>query len=312
MDLRRLSMLVDAAAAGSFAAAAQARAYVPSAVSQQIAALEREVGAILVERTPRGIRLTPAGEVLVAHARELLARVEHAKSAVADAADDEGGQLRLACFATAAPLCLRAIAALAETALRLSPSLVVLEPAAAIAAVTAGELDVAVIYDHGPTPPAAGPELVVTPILDEPMLLVVPDDHPAAALLTPVDLTSVAAEAWVLGETDRSPCTEATRRACHAAGFDPRIAVRTDDYTVATAAAAAGVAVALVPRLALDPLRPGTTPLPVSSSDTRRQVSVIRRAARTSRLLDAIVEQLATAADDEALSAIPVPASHAP
>src|SRR5919197_2895512 len=101
LDVRRLRVLREVAAQGSFSAAAEALSYTQSAVSQQIAALEREAGTTLVERGARGIRLTDAGLALVEHADGILARLAAAESELEAIAGLRGGRLRLASFATA-------------------------------------------------------------------------------------------------------------------------------------------------------------------------------------------------------------------
>ena len=101
LDIRRLRVLSEVARHGSLAAAAQDLSYTGSAVSQQIAALEREVGTRLLERRARGVVLTEAGRTLVAHAEEILARLDAAEAALAALADLRRGHLRMASFATA-------------------------------------------------------------------------------------------------------------------------------------------------------------------------------------------------------------------
>src|SRR2546430_12793176 len=101
LDVRRMRVLREVAAQRSFSAAAEKLGYTQSAVSQQIAALEREAGATLIERNPRGIRLTDAGEALVRHAEKILARLAEAEAELDAIAGLRGGRLRLASFPTA-------------------------------------------------------------------------------------------------------------------------------------------------------------------------------------------------------------------
>jgi molybdate transport repressor ModE-like protein len=111
LDVKRLRVLREVAAKGSFSAAAESLTYTQSAVSQQIAALEREAQVQLVERSARGVRLTEAGRALVRHADVILARLADAEAELEAIAGLRGGRLRMVSFATSRSTCSRAASA---------------------------------------------------------------------------------------------------------------------------------------------------------------------------------------------------------
>src|ERR687886_856200 len=147
LDVRRMRVLREVAVRGSFSAAAEALSFTQSAVSQQIAALEREAGAVLVQRSARGVRLTEAGEALVRHTDAILARLAEAESELEAIAGLKGGRLRLAAFeSAAATLMPLAIAAFRERHPGVELSMTLLEPEESIPQLRAGELDLAITF----------------------------------------------------------------------------------------------------------------------------------------------------------------------
>src|SRR4051794_40766748 len=175
LDVRRLRVLREVATCGSFSAAAESLAYTQSAVSQQIAALEREAGTTLVERNARGIRLTDAGEALVRHAEKVLATLSEAEAELDAIAGLRSGRVRLASFPTAGS----ALVPLAIANFRQRPPAVELslaegEPQDTIPRLRAGELDVALVFEPNDANDAEGLER--TELLDDPFFLVLPQD----------------------------------------------------------------------------------------------------------------------------------------
>jgi DNA-binding transcriptional LysR family regulator len=250
LDVKRLRVLREVAARGSFSAAAESLAYTQSAVSQQIAALEREAGTRLVERSARGIRMTDAGRALVRHADVILARLADAEAELEAIAGLRGGRVRLASFPTAGATILpRAIAAFRARHPAVELTLEPAEPEEALGRLKAGECDLALTMD---APSCrldyAGIERV--PLLDDPMYVLLPRDH-ALADEPRVRLEELAGEAWISGSTGTCPDTALTLRACQSAGFEPRIAFHSDDYVAIQGFVAAGVGVSLIPDLAL-------------------------------------------------------------
>src|SRR5919202_3495273 len=155
LDVRRLRVLREVAARGSFSAAAESLSFTQSAVSQQIAALERESGAKLIERNPRGLRLTDAGRALVEHADAILARLDDAEEELAAIAGLRGGRLRIATFQSAgATLVPRALGEFH----RRHPDVeltVTLEERDAHGVLVSGGADVAIVMDFADTPTLA-------------------------------------------------------------------------------------------------------------------------------------------------------------
>src|SRR5918998_518481 len=146
-ELKHLRVLREVADRGSFSAAAEALAYTQPAVSQQIALLERQAGVKLLDRTPRGVRLTDAGRALVEHADAVLARLSAAEAELEAIAGVRGGRVRLASFPTAgAALAPPAVALFQERHPEVELSLIEAEPEDSVRMLNAGELEVAVVF----------------------------------------------------------------------------------------------------------------------------------------------------------------------
>jgi DNA-binding transcriptional LysR family regulator len=234
LDVRRMRVLREVAVRGSFSAAAEALSFTQSAVSQQIAALEREAGAVLVQRSARGVRLGEAEAEL-----EAIAGLR-------------GGRLRMASFESAgATLMPLAIAAFRELHPAVELSMAMAEPEESIPLLKSGELDLAVVFDAGGAPTDDG--IARAHLLDDPMFLVLPQDHPLARKRN-LRLADLAGEAWIGGPRD-CECNRLINRACAGAGYAPRIAFETDDYTAVQGFVAAGVGVSLIAELGLTSVR---------------------------------------------------------
>ena len=251
LDLKRLRVLREVAARGSFSGAADALSYTQSAVSQQIAALEREAGTRLVERNPRGIRLTDAGEALVRHTDTILARLSEAEAELDAIAGLRGGRLRLGSFPTAgASLMPAAIATFSRRHPGVELSLVEAEPDESVPRLRAGELDIVLVFDASP----ASDDFEEVHLLDDPLHLALSRDHPLAGRRRP-KLADFMSEPWVQS-TSGCPCSQYLSQACRSLGFEPHVAFESDDYQVVQGLVAAGVGVALIPELALASVHP--------------------------------------------------------
>src|SRR6476619_306517 len=177
LDVRRMRVLREVAIQGAFSAAAEALSFTQSAVSQQIAALERETGTILVQRSARGIRLTEAGEALVRHADAILARLDEAEAELEAIAGLRGGRLRLAAFeSAAASLMPPAIAAFRAAHPGIELSLIMAEPDVSAPLLKGGELDLALGFDSRIRSEVDG--IARRHLLSDPLYLVMPADHP--------------------------------------------------------------------------------------------------------------------------------------
>jgi len=250
LNVNRLRILIEVAGRGSFSAAADALSYTQSAVSQQIAALEAETGVTLLERLPRGVRLTPAGQVLLSYAEGIIARLHAAEAEMAAIAGLRGGQLRMASFPTAgATLMPLAIAIFRAQHPEVELSLAEGEPEEIAPRLSAGEFDIALLFEFEGTSQSLGPELSRLGLFEDPMFLVLPADHALANRRT-LRLENLRAEAWIQTSAS-SPCARHVVRSCHAAGFEPIVSFESDDYQTVQGLVAAGVGVALIPKLAL-------------------------------------------------------------
>ncbi len=246
LDLHRLRLLRELSHRNTIAAVAHALAYTPSAVSQQLAALEREVGMPLLERTGRQVRLNAAARSLVAHAESVFDQLERAEAALAAARTTLVGHLRVGAFPSAAQAILPDV--LVAVACRhpgLELSVVNVDPVQAEQSLRAGDLDVALTHDYDRVPQPQHAALTCQVVLTEPMYLA--SDRPPGDGDAPV--ASFADHDWVMG-TAGTLCRLATERICHAAGFPPRIRHQIDDFPTVLSLVAAGQGVAVVPHLA--------------------------------------------------------------
>jgi len=253
LNVNRLRVLKEVAYRGSFSSAADALSYTQSAVSQQISALEAETGMTLLERHPRGVSLTAAGQTLVGHAEGILARLEAAEAALSAIAGLRGGRLRMASFPTAgATLMPLAIATFRSSYPDVELALAEGEPEEIVPRLRAGELDLALLFEFAEETTLQA-EMTRTELLEDPMYLTLPRDH-ALARREKLRLEDLAEEAWV--QTSRSsPCARHVVRCAHAAGFEPNVSFESDDYQTVQGLVAAGVGVALIPGLALSVVR---------------------------------------------------------
>ena len=252
LDVRRMRVLREVAVRGSFSGAAEALSFTQSAISQQIAALEREAGCTLVQRNARGIRLTEAGEALVRHADAILARLSEAEAELEAIAGLRGGRLRLAAFeSAAATLMPLAIAAFRAEHPGVELSLIMAEPEESAPLLRSGELDLAIGFDSRIRPVVDG--IARQHLITDPMFVAMPSDHPLAHKRN-LRLADLADDAWIAGTTD-CECNRLINRACAIAGFEPRIAFQTDDYAAMQGFVAAGVGVSLIAELGLTTIR---------------------------------------------------------
>jgi DNA-binding transcriptional LysR family regulator len=253
LDVRRLRLLRELSLRGTIAAVADALRYTPSAVSQQLSALEREVGVPLLERTGRRVTLTPAAHALVRHTEAVLRRLEQATAELAGARHGLAGPVRIGTFPTAGRSMIPA--ALVELSRRhpgLEPMVFELDPALVANALRAGEVDVALVHRYDFVPEAPEPGVATEPLCVEAMYLATaaPDDESGDGIAGWRDAP------WITA-TPGTMCHTMTVRACQAAGFRPRVRHQIDEFDTVLALVAAGQGVALVPRLAVADPPPG-------------------------------------------------------
>src|SRR5580658_9929382 len=288
LDVRRLRVLHAVSVYGSVTAAAAALGYSAPAVSQQLAALEREVGMRLTERAGRGIELTPAAAILVGHTDALLARLDAAESDLAALRDQVAGRVTLAAFpSVAATIVAAAWAALAHAAPKVQLDLTEMEPEESLPAVLRGATDVAVAHEY---------DLLFErrELARDPVLLAVPASSPLAG---PVDLDSLAGQPFLSPRSNTS-CAEMIQRACARAGFVPRVVARATDFAVLLNLVAAGAGLTLVPELAARRPPPQVRLLHPAEPVTRQIFTVSRcggdRKPAVRVVLDALTEAAAS------------------
>jgi DNA-binding transcriptional LysR family regulator len=247
LDVRRLRLLSELSRRGTIADVAKTVGYTPSAVSQSLAQLEREVDVTLLERDGRRVRLTPAAHSLVARADRVLAELDAAESELAAEHAAVRGSVLIGAFPSAAAgLVVPAVRELRERHADLSCTVREHEPEDGIPLLRSGELDVLVSesYEDIEPPPAGGLEQHL--LLSEPLLLVLPKGHPACE---PVALKTLGDADWI-GGLAGSQFAAAVERACSAAGFVPRVVHRADEAFLHQALAGAGLGIGLLPALA--------------------------------------------------------------
>jgi DNA-binding transcriptional LysR family regulator len=299
IDVRRLRVLSEVAARGSFSAAAGALALTQSAVSQHVAALERELGLPLVERGMRPVELTDAGHALIRHATGIFARIDGAEQELAEIAGRREGRLRLGsvptALATFVPAAFRrfrrghghvTLTVVDDALQRLLPRL------------EASELDLALIYEHPGLPEVAALDLDRTPLLTDLYQVVLPQRHRLARRRRALALADLADEPWI-GGLPTSAWYRIVTHHCDAAGFTPRSSYATDDNVAVQALVAAGLGVAVIPGLALQQPRPGVVVRSLGPEAPFRHLEAVRpRDGHRSRAVGAMLESLRAAAAD--------------
>lgn len=298
LDVRRMKVLREVAARGSFSAAAESLSFTQSAISQQVAALERETGTKLVERGARGIRLTQAGEVLVKHADAVLSRLSCAEEELQALAGLKGGKLTLSAFQSAgATLVPRAVSAFHSRYPDVELALTQAEPDDATQMLRAGELDLAIVYDFPEIPGGLDESLDAVHLLDDRYDLLVARDHPLADRAR-VRMSELSDERWV-NSTRRCGCRQAVLHACARGGFEPKVAFETDEIMSVQALVANGMGVTLMPQLALTAVHPGVVVRPIGRDAPVRRIYAARaRDAYQSPATTAMLQLLVDMAEE--------------
>jgi molybdate transport repressor ModE-like protein len=298
LDVKRLRVLREVARQGSFSAAADALAFTQSAVSQQVAALERETGTILIDRAPGGVRLTDAGRALVGHAEAVLARLADAEQELAAIAGLRGGRVRLASFPSAgATLVTAAVSRFRQQHPEVELSLAEGEPEVTVPGLKRGEFDLAVVFDygHGSDGVELGDGLDCIHLLDEPVRVVLPTDHPLADS-DRIRLKQLADDPWI-GGCCGGVCHEMVVHWCGDAGFEPKLVFESDDHNIQLGLVAAGVGVTLLPELCLRIAHPGVASRPVEGPEPWRRVfAAVPSNGYRSPATEAMIEVLESAA----------------
>lgn len=290
-----------AAQAGSFTAAAEVLFLTPSAVSQQIALLERECGVVLFERSRRGVLLTEAGRSLLVHAEDVLARLGDAQAELAAVAAGNGGRLRFGSFPTAtAAFAARAVAAFSARFPAVVLSLVDGEPYEMLRRLVAREIDLALVFDLEHWPAAmdyegvlvcAGDDVELIDLFDDPFLLVLPESHRLARRRV-VRVEQLRDERIIGSPQACAPWGADLSRACAPHGFVPRFdaSYQSTDFAAQQAFVAAGCGLTLVPRLATAGSHTGVVVRPLEDGPVRHIKMAVPTRAYHSPAVIAMIE----------------------
>jgi DNA-binding transcriptional LysR family regulator len=290
LDLHRLRLLKEFAGRGTIAATAAALGYTPSAVSQQLAALEREAGVILLDRTARSAELTDAGSRLAAHAERILAQVEEAEADLATREREPSGRVSVAAFPTAAAAFAPALA----RSLRAHPALTLLlrqtRRDEGLSSVRWGEVEVALVDDWtGGLGGTGAGVLQFYPLLRDPMVLVVPRGHPLADPAEPVDLRKLSETSRWMAAPAGEPSRQAVDLLLAAAGGVPAMPWEFEGLGTIMSLVARGIGVAAVPRLALAAGEGRVVVRELPGEEVARDVYAVARTASVRRPSVAVI-----------------------
>lgn len=286
LDLHRLHLLREVARSGSLTSAAATLTFTTSAVSQQIAKLEHEVGVALIERHPRGVVLTDAGHALLRYADDIDRTIEAARAEMGEFAGLRRGQLRMGTFPTVgASLMPDVVLAFRARHPEVAVTVISARRAGLLERLRRRDIELTLLWDY-PWERIENDDLTLIPLMNDPTLLLVPHDHPVAGRRS-ARIEALKDQEWIV--RDEHPVADVLRRVCRDAGFEPRIAFAANDYQETQGMVAAGIGIALAPRLALSALRPDVAAVPLARSPARR----ILLAHLSSRRLSPAGEQAA-------------------
>jgi DNA-binding transcriptional LysR family regulator len=296
VDLRRLRALRAVADHGTLAAAADSLHLTPSAVSQQLAALEREVGRPLLEPNGRSVRLTAAARVLLEHADALFAQLERLEGDLAAAGGEARGEIRVVGFPTAlAGLLAPAARSLRAEAPGVTLRVLELETPEAVAAMARRDAELMLGMECSAAPQVGDTRWHREDLLGDTLDVVLPGDHPLADR-TRIALEELAREQWVAPPVGWS-CDEVFHAGCRAAGFSPRIAHRAGDWQATMGLVSAELGISLVPRLAQSAPPPGVVVIPLAGVAPKRHVfAACRAGAEAAPAMRALLDALQRAA----------------
>ncbi|GAB2715187.1 LysR family transcriptional regulator [Arthrobacter bambusae] len=267
LDLHRLHLLREVSRFGSLTSAAAALSFTTSAVSQQIAKLEHEVGVALIDRHPRGVVLTDAGQALLRYAEDIDRTIEAARAEMGEFAGLRRGQLRMGTFPTVgASLMPDVVLAFRARHPDVAVTVVSARRDGLLERLRRRDIELTLLWDY-PWERIEDEDLNLVPLMNDPTMLLVPRDHPVAARRS-VRIDALSDQEWIV--RDEHPVADVLRRVCRDAGFEPRIAFAANDYQETQGMVAAGIGIALAPQLALSALRPDIIAVPLTGSPTRR------------------------------------------
>ncbi len=296
IDAAGLRVMRAIADEGSFTGAATALGYSQPAISQMVRRLEQRTGTALVERVGRIVRLTEAGQVLARHATGVLAALDAAEEEIAAIAGLRAGRVRLMAFpSSSATLVPRALALVKQRFPDVQVSFTEAEPPQSLAALRAGECDLAVAFAYEGTDLSRGEEdldlFVTIPLLEDEVRLALPKTHPLADA-DEISLADLSDESWIAG---CPRCRGHLLQLCATAGFTPQVSYETEDYVAVLGLVAEGLGVALVPDLILTTARNTDVATVRIKPASRRQIHAVttadlQRVPAVQATLDALCE----------------------
>ena len=299
LDVRRLRVLLAVAENGGIAAAARALSFTPPAVSQQIAALERQLDVALVDRTQRTVRLTAAGERLAGHARLVLAGLAAAEVDLANVEGTVRGLLRVASVPTLGrALIPAALVRLRERAPDVDVRIDQAEPEESLPALARGSYDLAVAGEYGLAPRRLDASIERIDLLAEPVLVAVPWDHRATG--PTVRLADLRDDRWI-APAPGSSCAVLLERSCAIAGYEPQVVGHVADFEMVAALVGAGHGVALIPAVASPrvPAAQGIRLLTATDPEIHRTLyAAVRAGTRYDAAIACLLEVLSLAVAD--------------
>ena len=298
LNIQRIQMLREVANRKTLAAVAEAYYMSPSAVSQQLATLERETGVQLLEREGRGVRLTTAALELVKNSDAIFESIERAEAALVAAGQGLVGSIGMSAFPTGARnLVIPALLALREAHPNLTIMVNDLEPEQALPMLGADELDLVVYYEWDLLPAIAQAGIKIFPLGSEQVYLTLPSHHPLASEQRPIALSELRDEYWIVGREATSMLQLVSTATSHA-GFEPKTNFRTMDYQVILAAVGAGLGISIVPALALAGDMEGVTVRPLLDLTLHRTIkAAVRTGSEYNPLIKTVLDQLAIQGD---------------
>ncbi|WP_093800824.1 LysR family transcriptional regulator [Streptomyces sp. Wb2n-11] len=289
-DIKKLRILRTLRDRGTVTATAEALLMTPSAVSQQLSNLGKQLGVPLLEAHGRRVRLTDAAHLVLRHAEAVFAQLEQADAELTGYMRGEAGEVRIGAFSTAVPaLVVPAVQRLRTTHPALEVRVREAEAAEAYELLASGAVDLALsLAAHAPT--ARDPRLARVPLLADPLDVALPAGHPLAAA-PGLRLADLSGEPWIFGGS--GPWSEITRHACEAAGFVPEQAHSAAGWTAILAMVEAGMGVALIPRMASAERRTGVVMRVLSADRPQRHVvAAVRRGAEAGPAVARVLSSL--------------------
>ncbi|MFD4867256.1 LysR family transcriptional regulator [Streptomyces sp. NPDC058412] len=288
-DIKKLRILRALAERGTVTATAEALHMTPSAVSQQLTNLARQLGVTLLEAEGRRVRLTDAAHLVLRHAEAVFAQLEAADAELAGYLAGDAGEVRVGAFSTAVPaLVVPAVAALRTTRPGVEVRVREVEAAESYELLSAGGVDLALsLAAHAPT--ARDARFTRVTLLEDPLDVALPPGHPLAGAAG-LRLADLSGDRWIYGGS--GPWSEITRTACEAAGFVPEQAHSASGWTAILAMVEAGMGVALVPRMVSSRASGVAVRVLAHDRPTRHVIAAVRRGAEAAPALSHVLAAL--------------------